>query len=99
MALLFAGMGTTANTLTWALYELLRNPDVYELVEKDILEEFPNFNEPISVEKAKSNLKYLEAALLESMRIYPVAPGGLPRVVPKGGVTIAGHYLPANVNN
>ncbi|KXN74691.1 cytochrome P450, partial [Conidiobolus coronatus NRRL 28638] len=96
MTLLFAGMDTTANTLTWTLYEILRNPNVYELVEKEILDEFPNFNEPISVEKAKSNLKYFEATLLESMRIYPVAPGGLPRVVPEGGVTIAGHYLPAN---
>jgi cytochrome P450 len=99
MILLFAGMDTTANTLTWTLYEILRNPDVYELIEKEVLEEFPNFNEPIPVEKAKSSLKYLDAALLESMRMYPVAPGGLPRVVPEGGVTIDGHYLPANVNN
>jgi cytochrome P450 len=97
MTLLFAGMDTTANTLTWTLYEILKNPDIYELVEKEILEEFPNFNESIPVEKAKSNLKYLEAALLESMRLYPVAPGGLPRVVPEGGVTIAGHFLPEKV--
>ncbi|KXN74684.1 cytochrome P450 [Conidiobolus coronatus NRRL 28638] len=94
MTLLFAGMDTTANTLVWTLYELLKNPDIYKLVEKEILQEFPNFNEPIPVEKAKSNLKYFEAALLESMRLYPVAPGGLPRVVPEGGVTIAGYYLP-----
>ncbi|KXN74698.1 cytochrome P450, partial [Conidiobolus coronatus NRRL 28638] len=96
MTLLFAGMDTTSNTLTWTLYELLKNPDIYDLVEKEILEEFPNFNEPIPVEKAKSNLKYLEAALLESMRLYPVVTGGLPRVVPEGGVTIAEHFLPAN---
>jgi cytochrome P450 len=97
MTLLFAGMDTTANTLTWTLYEILRNPSIYELVEKEILEEFSNFNEPITVEKAKSKLKYLEASLLESMRMYPVAPSGLPREVPEGGVTIAGHYLPAKV--
>jgi cytochrome P450 len=97
MTLLFAGMDTTANTLVWTLYELLKNPDIYELVEKEILEKFTNFNESIPVEKAKSSLKYFEAALLESMRLYPVAPGGLPRVVPEGGVTIAGYYLPEKV--
>lgn len=99
MSLLFAGMDTTANTLTWTLYELLRNPSIYELVENEILNEFPNFNEPISVEKAKSSLKYLDAVLLESMRLYPVASGGMPRIVPEGGITVSGYYLPEKVTN
>ncbi|KXN74692.1 cytochrome P450 [Conidiobolus coronatus NRRL 28638] len=88
MTLLFGGEDTTANTLTWTLYELLKNPEIYNLVEKEILEEFPDFNESITLDRSKSKLKYLEASFLESMRMYPVAAGGLPRVVPEGGTKI-----------
>ena len=45
-----------------------------------------------------SSLKYLHAAALEEMRIYAPLPLGLPRVVPKGGDTVDGHFLPAEVN-
>jgi cytochrome P450 len=97
MILLLAGMDTTAITLTWTLYMLLKNPEIYKLVEDEVLEKFPNFNEPISYEKATTSLKYLEAALLESMRMHPVASGGVPRVVPEGGITANGHFLPHKV--
>ncbi|KXN74689.1 cytochrome P450, partial [Conidiobolus coronatus NRRL 28638] len=96
MTLLVAGMDSTANSLTWALYELLKNLEAYELVEKEILEEFPNFNEPITVDKVKSNCKYLEAAILESMRLYPAVAGGMERVVPEDGITVDGYFLPDN---
>lgn len=29
--------------------------------------------------------------------MYPPIPGGLPRVVPKNGATIAGHFVPEDV--
>ncbi|KXN70706.1 cytochrome P450 [Conidiobolus coronatus NRRL 28638] len=94
LVLLFAGMDTTANALTWTIYELLRNPEVYELVAKEVLEKFPNLNEPISVDIAKNELKYLDSAITGAMRMHPPAAGILPREVPEGGLTIAGHYLP-----
>ncbi|KXN74682.1 cytochrome P450 [Conidiobolus coronatus NRRL 28638] len=94
LILLLAGMDTTAITLSWTLYMILKNPEIYKLVEDEVLEKFPNFNEPVSSEKAKNSLKYLEAALLESMRMHPVASGGIPRVVPEGGITANGHFLP-----
>lgn len=31
----------------------------------------------------------------ESLRMFPAAPSGLPRVVPAGGAQLSGHYLPA----
>ncbi|KXN74696.1 cytochrome P450 [Conidiobolus coronatus NRRL 28638] len=94
MVLLFAGMDTTANTLTWTLYEIIKHPGIYELVSNEIIEKFPNLNEPISLNVAKNELKYLSAAILEAMRMHPVASGALPREVPEGGITINGHYLP-----
>ncbi|KXN74701.1 cytochrome P450, partial [Conidiobolus coronatus NRRL 28638] len=44
--------------------------------------------------KAKNELKYLSAAILEGFRMHPVAAGQMPREVPEGGMTIQGHYLP-----
>jgi cytochrome P450 len=99
IVLLFAGMDTTASSLTWIIYEMVKNPSVYKLVADEIIEKFPNLNEPISLERAKSELKYLSAAILEGFRMHPVVSGILPREVPEGGLTIDGYYLPEKVIN
>jgi cytochrome P450 len=99
ITLLFAGMDTTSNTLTWTLYEMIKNPSIYKLIADEIIEKFPNLNEPISLERAMTELKYLSAAILEGLRMHPVASGGMPREVPEGGITVNGQYLPAKVTN
>jgi cytochrome P450 len=99
LILLFAGMDTTANSLTWILYEMIKNQSIYILVANEIIEKFPNLNEPISLERAKGELRYLNAAILEGFRMHPVASAAIPREVPEGGMNINGHYLPAKVTN
>lgn len=42
-------------------------------------------------------LKYLKAVAQEAMRMYPPLPFALPRVVPEGGATVDGHFLPGGV--
>ncbi|KXN74697.1 cytochrome P450 [Conidiobolus coronatus NRRL 28638] len=96
IVLLFAGIETTSTTLTWTLYEILKHPEVYKLVADEVLEKFSDLNNPVSISEAKTELKYLEAAILESMRINPVVTGALLRVVPEGGITVEGCYLPEN---
>lgn len=34
------------------------------------------------------------ACIKETFRRYPPVPGSMPRVVPKGGATVAGHFVP-----
>jgi cytochrome P450 len=97
VSLLFAGMDTTANTLNWTLYEMIKNPSIYKLIADEIIVKFPNLNEPIGLERAKSELIYLNAAIHEGFRMHPVAAGHMPREVPEGGITINGYYLPAKV--
>jgi hypothetical protein len=43
------------------------------------------------------NLKYLIAVFNEGLRMYPPAPSGFPRKVPKGGEFIDGYWIPENV--
>lgn len=49
--------------------------------------------EDITATKANS-LKYLRAVAQEAMRLYPPLPPALPRVVPRDGATVDGHFLP-----
>jgi hypothetical protein len=46
----------------------------------------------------KDRLPYLWAVIMEVSRMYPAVPGGMPRVVPKGGAIIAGKYIPEEVS-
>ena len=65
VTLYIAGQETTASVLTFALYELIRNPDVAQKLREEV----------VSVEELNlqtiHRLKYTEQVLLESMRKYP----------------------------
>lgn len=45
-----------------------------------------------------ADLRYLHALCLEALRIYPPLPLALPRVVPVGGDTVDGHFVPEGVS-
>jgi cytochrome P450 len=90
-------MYTNSNSFTWALYKILKHPEIYNLVSEEVLEKFPDINEQISTSKAKTELKYLEVAILEIMRMNTTASRALARVLPEGGISVGGYYLPENV--
>ncbi|KAI9296052.1 cytochrome P450 [Neoconidiobolus thromboides FSU 785] len=92
-----AGTDTTSNTLTWFFYNLANNPDVYEKVEREIHNIFPDKGS-INYTKIKSECHYLNAVIHENLRIIPVAPGVLSRFVPKGGRVIDGYFIPEGVS-
>lgn len=75
------------------MYNLLKSPHtlkklVRELEEADVSRPYPKWTEV-------STLPYLDACVLEALRVHP--PFALPfeRVVPEGGITMLGHFLPA----
>ncbi|CAK9437224.1 uncharacterized protein LODBEIA_P16020 [Lodderomyces beijingensis] len=72
--ILLAGRDTTAGLLSFAIFELARNPDMYAKLRKEILERFgPTDLEDITFESLKS-CEYLKAVLNETLRLYPSVP-------------------------
>ncbi len=42
-------------------------------------------------------LEFSQAVIKETLRLFPAAGLGMPRVVPKGGLTLAGRAFPEDV--
>ena len=91
-----AGSETTATTLSCVTYYLLRYPTVYRKLQQEIRSAFKAYHEINA--SSTTNLEYLHAVALEGMRMYAPLPFALPRVVPEGGDTVDGHFLPAGVS-
>lgn len=98
-ALLIAGSETTATLLSGATYHLLSNPVALKKLQVEIRESFQSEDEitPLSV-RNPSKLPYMEAVLMESLRIYPPIPASLPRMIGSMGDVIDGHFVPANTS-
>ncbi|KAJ2998227.1 hypothetical protein NUW58_g388 [Xylaria curta] len=90
-----AGSETTATVLSTITYHLLRFPDVYHKLKEEIRSEFQSYDQINA--KSTLHLKYLNAVIYEGMRIYSPLPFALPRVVPEGGDTVDGHFIPGGV--
>ncbi|KAJ2810438.1 hypothetical protein H4S07_002672, partial [Coemansia furcata] len=91
--LLIGGVDSTSLTLTWTLHYLLLHPEVYRKVTEEVRREFSRHH-LITYAEGKSRLPYLDACIYESMRIQPATGAPMPRMVPEGGATFQGHFLP-----
>ncbi|KAF6804801.1 cytochrome p450 [Colletotrichum sojae] len=90
--LIIAGSETTASVLSGVTYFLTMHPEVMAKLAEEVRTSFNSEQEidVLSVQK----LKYMLAVLDESMRVYPVVPFGLTRVVKPGGDHICERYVP-----
>ncbi|KAI8498043.1 cytochrome P450 2 sub U member 1 [Branchiostoma belcheri] len=90
--LFFAGIITTTNTLLWSLLYMTLNPDVQNKVQQEL---DAVVGESLPALSHRSQLPYVNACLLEVMRIRPIAPLSIPHattemvkvreyVIPKG---------------
>ena len=91
-ALIVAGSGTTAVTLTYAVWAILRHPAVRQKLEEEV-KHLPDNYDDTALEK----LPYLEAVITETLRLYGSAPGALPRTTPAKGIEVNDMYIPPGI--
>ncbi|KAF3402577.1 hypothetical protein DPV78_004756 [Talaromyces pinophilus] len=87
---LVAGSDSTASTLTNLYYELANAPNFTRLLQSEI----DSLKEPTYQEL--SQMKLLNAAIDETMRLHPAIPSGMQRVTPQKGVMIDDIYIPGD---
>jgi cytochrome P450 len=94
--LIIAGSETTGTALSGMFNYLVQAPDKLAKLRKEIRDTFSS-PEEITLASVK-DLPYLNATLNEGLRLCNPVPGGLPRVVSKGGDTVCGYWLPGGTH-
>ncbi|KAH8900578.1 cytochrome P450 [Thozetella sp. PMI_491] len=93
---LLAGSDTSGTAMRTAMRYIVSKPAVYRRLKAEIkaADEDGRASIPVTAEEAKA-LPYLQAVILESIRIRPPAIYGHFKTVPPGGDTVKGVFLPA----
>ncbi|KAJ5941998.1 Averantin hydroxylase [Penicillium verrucosum] len=94
--MVIAGSETTATILSGTVYYLCTHPAVMQKLLDELRTSFAT-SEEIDIMRI-SKLKYINAVIDESFRLYPPAAGSHPRITPPEGANILGQWLPGNVS-
>lgn len=89
LAFMVAGTDTTAVSLTYLVWAVLSQPQL----RKALVEEVQNLPSDFK-DSDTEQLPLLNAVIEETLRLHGAAPGGLPRIVPKGGAELGGYWMP-----
>jgi cytochrome P450 len=90
-----AGSDTTASTLTWVFYELVKNPELFKRLQKAI-DEAVGDKELLDCDDLK-DIPLLDGVINETLRLHPAVPSGVQRETPPEGLTIGDKYIPGNI--
>lgn len=96
-SLVAAGVDTTAVTLVTGTYKLLQTPSKAAKLKSELKSAWPSLSRTPPSLEALEKLPYLSAVIKESLRMAPHITGGFPRVVPDGGKTVGGSFIPGGV--
>ncbi len=84
-----AGTDSTAMTLTYLVWAVLRNPDVHRKLVQELKSLSPNPRR-----QELEEFSYLNYVIEETLRLYPAAPASIPRVVPDGEEQVGKYVIP-----
>ncbi|KAI0101914.1 isotrichodermin C-15 hydroxylase [Nemania sp. FL0031] len=93
LQLFIAGFDPIQITLNDVIFFLVKEPNAYEILVREIRNAFQAYNS-ISAD-ALGELKYLHAVVSETMRIHSANATGLPRISP--GAVVDGVYIPKGI--
>ncbi|KAG6548237.1 hypothetical protein Mapa_010288 [Marchantia paleacea] len=91
--LILAGSETSADTIVWAITELLRHPNIMERVQNELDDVIGK--ERLVEEADLKKLEYLQAVVKETLRLHPVGVLGAPHLSIEA-TKVAGYDIPAN---
>ncbi|GAB7349065.1 hypothetical protein MBLNU459_g8025t2 [Dothideomycetes sp. NU459] len=90
--ILLAGRDTTASTLSWIFFLLIKNPTVFTELRRAVVESFGTYDAPLDdiTFSSLKNCQYLQHCLNETLRLHPVVPLNSRRALvdttlPRGG--------------
>lgn len=90
--LVFAGSETTASALSAIMRQLVQNRGALRRLSQEIRDAFDDESR-ITI-ASTGHLSYLKAVIDEGLRLCPPVVIGVPRVVPDGGDTVSGQWVP-----
>ncbi|KAL1876832.1 hypothetical protein VTK73DRAFT_9134 [Phialemonium thermophilum] len=93
--LVFAATDTTGNTMTYALYRLSCHPEWQDRLREEIGKSRAK-EDGFSFQSLQS-LPILNGVIMETLRMHPAVPSGLPRVTTGNGCNIGGLHVPGKV--
>ncbi|OJJ94721.1 hypothetical protein ASPACDRAFT_37352 [Aspergillus aculeatus ATCC 16872] len=94
--IILAGSETTATAMSGCIYYLCTNRSALDRLCQTVREVFQTDADITSATCA--SLPYVDAVIDEGLRMYSPMAAHLPRVVPRGGATVAGQFLPENTD-
>ncbi|KAJ8063434.1 hypothetical protein OCU04_008653 [Sclerotinia nivalis] len=89
---LVAGTDTTAISLTFLVYNILRDQNLQKQLEDEVDTLRKDFEA-----KDVEELVMLNAVINEGLRLWGAAPGALPRIVPNEGTLLDGYQVPGGI--
>ncbi|GIZ46272.1 hypothetical protein CKM354_000940400 [Cercospora kikuchii] len=95
-AIVLAGSETSATLLAGCTWLLLQNPHVLKALEVHIRSSFTSVEEIDLISVGK--LDYMSAVIDEALRLYPPVPMQSNRIVPEGGILVAGEWVPGGTS-
>jgi len=92
-SVLVAAADTTGNAMSVAAFNVLYKPKIYQRLVAELEERFPDRGQELPFLELEK-LPYLTAVIKEGLRLSFGVVGRLPRVVPSGGATLQGYFIP-----